>query len=105
MNACAVCHGVDGKGDGEFAQHLNVKPKDLTQLAKNASDGKFPYLDVLMAIDGRTGVRGHGMANMPIWGDVFAADAGEMGGPYGAELIVRARLVAVVDYVNSLQAK
>jgi mono/diheme cytochrome c family protein len=30
--ACAVCHGVDGRGHGEFAAELKVRPADLTKL-------------------------------------------------------------------------
>jgi mono/diheme cytochrome c family protein len=29
---CAVCHGRDGKGQGEMAKLLKVKPADLTRL-------------------------------------------------------------------------
>lgn len=67
------------------------------------SDKKFPFLDVFMIVDGRTGVRGHGSTEMPIWGSVFQREAGESAGPYGAELMMRARLVALVDYIESLQ--
>jgi mono/diheme cytochrome c family protein len=31
---CAVCHGVDGKGNGPAAEALRVRPPDLTTLAK-----------------------------------------------------------------------
>ncbi len=103
--ACSVCHGSSGLGDGEFAQHLNVKPTDLTKIASNEGDKKFPYLKVFMIVDGRTGVRGHGSADMPIWGSVFEREVGQGGGPYGHELFVRARLVALVDYIESIQTK
>lgn len=103
--ACTICHGEAGKGDGEFAQHLNVRPTDLTMLASNQSDGKFPYLDVFMAVDGRTTVAGHGSRDMPIWGKVFSRQVGDYAGPYGAELIIRAQLVALVDYLQSLQSR
>src|SRR5208282_790082 len=49
---CAVCHGVDGKGNGPYADLLTTKPTDLTQLAKK-NDGKFPALRVARVIDGR----------------------------------------------------
>ena len=103
--ACAICHGDAGKGDGEFAQHLNVRPSDLTMLASRQSDGKFPYLDVFMSVDGRTTVAGHGSRDMPIWGNVFSRQVGDYAGPYGAELLIRAQLVALVDYLQSLQAQ
>ena len=33
---CAVCHGVDGKGNGPAAQALKTQPTDLTMLAHAA---------------------------------------------------------------------
>lgn len=99
--ACAVCHGTDGSGHGEFAEYLTVQPSDLTMLSAN-NDGVFPYLDVFHVVDGRTTVRAHG-SQMPVWGNSFTAQYGEVAGPYGAELLIRARIVALTDYVESLQ--
>lgn len=103
QESCSTCHGASGLGDGEFSQYLTVKPSDLTKLAMKQSDKKFPFLDVYMVVDGRTGVRGHGSTEMPIWGSVFQREMGDYAGPYGAELYIRARLVALVDYIESLQ--
>lgn len=102
--SCAVCHGTSGQGDGEFADVLTVKPPNLTRLSAE-NDGEFPYLQVFHAIDGRTTIRAHGSAAMPIWGDFFAAGIGEAGGPYGKELLIRAKIVALVDYVETLQVE
>lgn len=98
---CVVCHGTTGVGDGEFADILTVKPADLTTLAAK-NHGEFPYLRVLRTLDGRTTLRGHGVL-MPVWGDVFKAEIGQSAGPFGTELLVRARLVALVDYIETLQ--
>lgn len=105
MVACAVCHGESGKGEGPFAPLLNISTPDLTRLAANNEDdpGVFPFLDVLMVVDGRTGVRGHGDTSMPIWGERFKASAMETAGPYGAELEVRGRLLSLVYYLESIQ--
>lgn len=100
--ACAVCHGMDGKGTGEFAEHLKVRPSDLTVLAKG-NHGEFPFLKVYQIVDGRPGVRGHSGGDMPIWGNVFSRDIADGGKPYAAELYVRARIVSLVDYVSTLQ--
>ncbi len=98
---CVVCHGPTGVGDGEFADVLKVKPADLTTLAAK-NNGEFPYLGTLRTIDGRTMVRGHaGM--MPVWGDVLKNEIGDTAGPYGAELLIRAQMVALVDYIETLQ--
>ncbi len=99
--SCAVCHGTDGRGHGEFAPYLTIAPSDLTKLSDN-NDGVFPFLKVFQTIDGRAVVRGHGM-QMPVWGDAFTAQVGESAGPYGAELLVRAKIVALVDHIESLQ--
>lgn len=100
--ACAVCHGSDGKGAGEFADVLTVAPPDLTVL-KAQNDDVFPYLDVFQIVDGRTTLRAHGTSAMPIWGDTFKQQIGEYAGPFGSELLVRARIVALVDYIESIQ--
>lgn len=102
--SCAVCHGADGKGDGEFGDVLTVKPANLTRLSAN-NDGVFPYLRVFHTIDGRTTIRAHGPAIMPIWGDTFAGEIGEAGGPFGRELLIRAKIVALVDYIETLQVE
>ncbi len=101
MNHCASCHGTSGVGDGPIAGILTVDVPDLTVLAKN-NGGDFPFLDTLMAIDGRTGVRGHG-SNMPVWGDSFAREAAQQAGDYGAEMIARGRLLSLVEYLASIQ--
>ncbi len=101
--SCGVCHGSAGLGDGEFAQYLTVRPSNLAILTSE-NDGVFPYLDIFQIVDGRTGVRGHGATDMPIWGAVFQREMEPIGQEYGAELLVRARIVALVDYIESLQA-
>ena len=101
--SCAVCHGSDGQGGGEFADVLKVAPPDLTRLTANTSDKVFPYLYVFETVDGRASIRAHGTAEMPIWGDTFRQRIGETAGPFGAELIIRAKIVALVDYVESIQ--
>ena len=100
--ACAVCHGVDARGGGEFADVLNVRPPDLTKLSQ-ANDGVFPFLRVFQTVDGRTSIRAHGTPVMPIWGDTFKTQVGQSAGPMGAELLVRAKIVALVDYLETLQ--
>jgi mono/diheme cytochrome c family protein len=101
MVACAICHGETGKGDGPFAPLLNITTPDLTTLAQQ-NDGAFPFLDVLMVVDGRTGVRAHGDSAMPIWGERFAISAADAG-LYGSELEVRGRLLSLVTYLESIQ--
>lgn len=100
--SCAVCHGEDGRGHGEFSRVLKVPPSDLTTLAKD-NDGKFPFLDVFHIVDGRTLVDGHGTRDMPIWGRRYMEEVGEKFGPYGGEIAVRARVLELVHYIHSIQ--
>jgi mono/diheme cytochrome c family protein len=103
---CVACHGVKGKGDGPFNEFLRVKTPDLTTLSRN-NGGLFPVNRVLEIIDGRTLVKGHGTREMPIWGDVYNAQAVPQFDdyPYNAALFVWARTLALVDYLNRLQVK
>ena len=67
---CSNCHGVDAKGGGDIAKYLKIPPADLTKI-QPGDDGEFPFDEVQGKIDGRQKVPGHGMREMPIWGDVF----------------------------------
>ena len=94
---CASCHGRSAKGDGPIAEHLRSRPPDLTLITKRAG-GKFDDDRVYRIIDGRQPVRGHGNADMPVWGDAF-----KRSGQSGTEDAVRARIRALVDHIRSLQ--
>jgi mono/diheme cytochrome c family protein len=97
---CAACHGLDGKGKGDMAMLLKVKPADLTRLSAKHED-IFPFWDVYRVIDGRKEIWGHGPRDMPIWGTVFKQEAGP---DRGAELQAYARILEIVYYIESLQA-
>ena len=101
MTYCASCHGESGMGNGPIAQYLTVAPPNLTALAAR-NDGEFPYLDVFMIIDGRTGVGPHG-SDMPVWGDIFRSHELEDGADYGAETVIRGRILSLVKYLESIQ--
>lgn len=104
--ACFQCHGEAGKGDGPMSLLLTIKPADLTQLAKK-NNGKFPFLDVFQTIDGRAVVKAHGEGPMPIWGDRYVAQSGAAGvepyKSYTAEPFVRARILELTYYIQSIQ--
>ena len=109
MERCAVCHGASGKGDGGAIDVLKTTPTDLTQLAKK-NGGVFPFDRVYSVIDGRQPVKGHGTADMPIWGKAYSqettkADEHYADMPYNMEMYVRSRILALIDYLNRLQAK
>lgn len=101
LNSCAVCHGDDATGNGPLAEIMTVPVPDLTKISA-ANEGKFPMLQVIQTIDGRSGTRGHGYP-MPIWGSRMKAEmSGEMG-DYGAELAVRGRILSIALYLESIQ--
>lgn len=96
---CASCHGANGKGDGPIADALRFRPSDLTEIAKR-NEGKFESENVHRMVDGREPVRGHGGPDMPLWGDAFKRS----GDGYNDEA-VKARIGALVEYLESLQVK
>ena len=100
--SCMNCHGVDGRGDGPDAQYLETKPADLTQITK-ANGGIFPRDRVWMIIDGRAIVAKHGAREMPVWGDRYRRPIPDEETSFDTEREARARIDALVDYVESLQ--
>jgi mono/diheme cytochrome c family protein len=94
---CAVCHGVEAKGDGPLAESLRHVPPDLTLLAKRNA-GKFDADRVHRMIDGRDPIKGHGGPDMPIWGDAFKRSSEGY-----SEKAVKARIDALVEHLRSLQ--
>ena len=102
-NSCASCHGDDGKGAGFLVKlFTGINPGDLTHLSKN-NDGVFPFVKVFQTIDGRSQIPAHGDREMPIWGDRYEVQLGDKYGPYGSEVFVRARVLELVYYIQSIQ--
>jgi mono/diheme cytochrome c family protein len=102
MNYCAACHGVSGIGDGTVAEFLTLSAANLTQMSlKNG--GIFPRQRAIEVIDGRAQVSVHGERDMPVWGDWFKFEAGSDGADAKTEKIVRERITALVDYLETLQ--
>jgi len=104
---CAECHGSNGEGNGPYASFLTKPVPNLTTLSKT-NGGVFPFARVYEIVDGTQAVLAHGPRNMPIWGSRYNREAKE--GPYDdfrsdAEAFVRARVLALTEYVYRLQAK
>ena len=93
---CAVCHGLDGTGNGPAVPALKMAPPDLSKLTAN-SGGKFPELRVYSTIRGEADIPAHGSKDMPVWGTLFRSldrtDAS----------LVNLRLRNLTAYVQSLQ--
>jgi mono/diheme cytochrome c family protein len=107
-NNCAVCHGTAGKGDGPYAGIIETRIPDITTLTKS-NNGVFPYDRVYQTIDGRADVKAHGSRDMPIWGNEYNAKAAEYYSDYlhhyNAEGFVRGRILALINYIYTLQEK
>jgi len=96
---CATCHGIAAMGGGPAAKSLKIPPPDLTRIRVRRG-GTYDVDELAQFIDGRTGPGAHGSREMPIWGSVFAGESG--GGEVGDE-IARGRIVALLEYLRTLQ--
>ena len=100
-HACALCHGIGGKGESVMTtlNLLTIKPPDLTRVSKR-NNGQFPFWRMYRIIDGREEVRGHGTQDMPIWGTVFIQ---QEDGNLAGETRAIGRILEVVYYLQSIQ--
>ncbi len=96
---CASCHGSDARGGGAVAAVLRLTPLDLTKIASRRQ-GVFPASEVRHHIDGRIEHIAHGTRGMPVWGERFSD---EVAGTEARDELVRGRLYALVDYLQSIQ--
>lgn len=115
QSSCASCHGMDGKGKGPVSEQLKLPPADLTILAKK-NNGVFPTNAVYETIYGSKTIAAHGTREMPIWGEQFnptmnyphiidpAYDALDPSREL-REVVVRTRILAVIDYLSRIQQK
>jgi mono/diheme cytochrome c family protein len=107
LRSCASCHGVSGKGDGPVAKSLSPPPSDLTRLSE-ANNGVFPVSRVHEVIDGRIARLIHGTRDMPVWGDrymqeMISRESRDFVSKEWNEAIVRRRILALVEYISTLQ--
>jgi mono/diheme cytochrome c family protein len=113
QSSCASCHGTDGKGKGPVSEQLKVSPADLTILAKK-NNGVFPTNAVYETIYGSKTIPAHGTREMPIWGERFnpimnlphiVDPAYDVLDPSRGlrEVVVRTRILAVIDYLSRIQ--
>jgi mono/diheme cytochrome c family protein len=95
---CAVCHGMDGKGNGPAAEALKIPPPDLTALAR-ANGNRYPADRVRSAITGDIRLPAHGSKEMPIWGGLF------WGMSQGHSSEVQLRISNLNKLIESMQTK
>jgi CubicO group peptidase (beta-lactamase class C family) len=115
QSSCASCHGADAKGKGPVSDQLKIPPPDLTTLAKN-NNGIFPTKAVYETLYGLKAVPAHGTREMPIWGERFNPIVNlphnvdpsywKLAGPnQDPDVVVRARISAVIEYLDRVQQK
>lgn len=91
---CAVCHGLDGQGQGPLTAAMKIIPADLTRIS-NKHGGTFPKAKIADVIRNGGNVLGHGSSAMLPWGVYFS----ERRKPE----VGKARIKALVAYIKSLQ--
>ncbi|SMX41819.1 c-type cytochrome [Actibacterium lipolyticum] len=108
MNSCAQCHGASGRGDGYLAGFLNSPTPDLTVLQRD-NGGVFPVASVYAVIDGSAAAGVHGDREMPAWGNRYSVQAGrQLGREFlsdDSDTFVRGRILALIEYISTLQAE
>jgi len=90
---CAVCHGIDGKGDGPAVEYLKTPPPSLRTLARR-NDGKYPDAKVKAILQFGTPSKAHGTSDMPVWGPMFRSQD-----------VAVLRITNLTDYLQTLQDK
>jgi len=101
---CSICHGENAKGEGIFAELLNIPTADLTVLSKYSDNG-FPYKEIYLIIDGREHVKQHGPRHMPIWGERFTKKNWLHISEKHADSLVRGKIFELMLYLESIQEK
>ncbi|WP_207100185.1 c-type cytochrome [Paracoccus shandongensis] len=99
--SCSGCHGAKADGKGPVAEVFKIPVPALTDLSAR-NDGKFPMLEVIHIIDGRTGMRGH-EGVMPIFGTLFSYEHGGRGNARDTVIEVRGKIMSIALYLESIQ--
>jgi mono/diheme cytochrome c family protein len=103
LRYCGACHGPQAKGDGVASSFMRPSPPDLTLLAKQHG-GEFPLNAIAKAIDGREMPRAHGDPWMPVWGTLLGEKVAENKPKADVEAKVQGRILAIAEYLRSIQA-
>jgi mono/diheme cytochrome c family protein len=101
LRACAACHGMDARGDGEMAAILTIAPPDLTALAAR-NGGVFPVARAAARIDGRDPLVAHG-GTMPLFGDWLEHEDTVIRTEAGQPLMVGRALADLLAFLAAIQ--
>ncbi len=101
LEACAGCHGADGRGGGEKAALLSVEVPDLTRFAAR-NGGTFDRVRMIHIIDGRAGLAAHG-GPMPMFGGLLAGPSAVVDSPDGTPVSTTEPILAITNWLETLQ--
>jgi mono/diheme cytochrome c family protein len=94
---CAVCHGMDGRGDGPAAPAMKAPVPDLTMLAARRNGTvDAPAVEYVIRGTGKMATPAHGATEMPIWGRVFAPSPAD-------QPVASLRVKNLVRYIETIQ--
>jgi mono/diheme cytochrome c family protein len=96
---CAMCHGVEARGDGPLAPSLVVQPSNLRGLGRGDA---FPTFRVAARIDGHDPLVSHG-SPMPIWGQFFAGPQTALRTSSGQPILTPAPVADLVAWLATIQ--
>lgn len=101
LRYCAACHGMEGRGDGEMAAILTIRPTDLTGLS--AGNGAvFPVIQVARQIDGRDPLLAHGGV-MPLFGDFFEGQDVAVRAETGQTMMTSWAIADLLAFLETIQ--
>lgn len=108
-NSCAACHGVAGAGDGPLAPFFSAGTLPQLTLLQKDNGGVFPVSRVYAMIEGTVDVRAHGGRDMPVWGQRYRARLDPSldpdFGPQDPEAYVTNRILALIEYLSTIQVE
>ena len=75
---------------------------------QRSNGGVFPFERTYEIIDGRLAMRMHGPRTMPVWGEIYRAESDKANETsvwrfHTGEQFVRARILALIEYISQLQ--
>jgi mono/diheme cytochrome c family protein len=95
---CAVCHGVNGTGNGPAAQALKTPPANLTALSQK-NGGSFPANHVSSVLKFGVENPAHGSAEMPSWRDAMSS----LHSSRDNESLLHLRILNLTNYLKQMQ--
>lgn len=97
---CAVCHGLEARGNGPLAPALTLQPPSLRDLLQRHDH--FPLERVISRIDGRDPLVSHG-SPMPVYGPFFEGDDTALKTDNGQPILTSRPIADLVAYLKKIQ--